>query len=32
VQKDWRNKLSQLRDFGFREDEYWQILRNINVW
>jgi GTPase len=22
VQKDWRNKLSQLRDFGFREDEY----------
>ncbi|MGE7623315.1 GTPase Era [Viridibacillus sp. NPDC096237] len=22
VQKDWRNKSSQLRDFGFREDEY----------
>jgi GTP-binding protein Era len=22
VQKDWRNKLAQLRDFGFREDEY----------
>lgn len=22
VQKDWRNKISQLRDFGFREDEY----------
>jgi GTPase len=22
VQKDWRNKLSQLRDYGFREDEY----------
>ncbi|OCA91561.1 GTPase Era [Bacillus sp. FJAT-27225] len=22
VQKDWRNKMSQLRDFGFREDEY----------
>ena len=22
VQKDWRNKLSQLRDLGFREDEY----------
>lgn len=22
VQKDWRNRLSQLRDFGFREDEY----------
>jgi GTPase len=22
VQKDWRNKLGQLRDFGFREDEY----------
>ena len=22
VQKDWRNKQSQLRDFGFREDEY----------
>ncbi|WP_210365974.1 GTPase Era [Bacillus sp. REN3] len=22
VQKDWRNKVSQLRDFGFREDEY----------
>lgn len=22
VQKDWRNKLTQLRDFGFREDEY----------
>lgn len=22
VQKDWRNKASQLRDFGFREDEY----------
>jgi GTPase len=22
VQKDWRNKLSNLRDFGFREDEY----------
>ncbi|WP_018661442.1 GTPase Era [Heyndrickxia acidiproducens] len=22
VEKDWRNKISQLRDFGFREDEY----------
>ncbi|MED3723295.1 GTPase Era [Geobacillus stearothermophilus] len=22
VKKDWRNRLSQLRDFGFREDEY----------
>lgn len=22
VQKDWRNKSNQLRDFGFREDEY----------
>ena len=22
VQKDWRNKQTQLRDFGFREDEY----------
>ncbi|CAG9619351.1 GTPase Era [Sutcliffiella rhizosphaerae] len=22
VQKDWRNKQSQLRDFGFKEDEY----------
>lgn len=22
VQKDWRNKMSQLRDLGFREDEY----------
>lgn len=22
VQKDWRNKAAQLRDFGFREDEY----------
>lgn len=22
VQKDWRNKISQLRDLGFREDEY----------
>ncbi|SOC20877.1 GTP-binding protein Era [Ureibacillus xyleni] len=22
VQKDWRNKMSQLRDFGYREDEY----------
>ncbi|WP_412758648.1 GTPase Era [Niallia alba] len=22
VQKDWRNKMTQLRDFGFREDEY----------
>lgn len=22
VQKDWRNKSSQLRDFGFNEDEY----------
>lgn len=22
VQKDWRNKMSQLRDFGFRDDEY----------
>ncbi len=22
VQKDWRNKQSQLRDFGFNEDEY----------
>ncbi|WP_420800232.1 GTPase Era [Neobacillus terrae] len=22
VQKDWRNKASQLRDFGFREDDY----------
>lgn len=22
VQKDWRNKISQLRDYGFREDEY----------
>jgi GTP-binding protein Era len=22
VQKDWRNKMSQLRDFGFKEDEY----------
>ncbi len=22
VQKDWRNKSSNLRDFGFREDEY----------
>lgn len=22
VQKDWRNKMNQLRDFGFREDEY----------
>lgn len=22
VQKDWRNKKSQLRDFGFNEDEY----------
>ena len=20
--KDWRNKMSQLRDLGFREDEY----------
>jgi GTPase len=22
VQKDWRNKMGQLRDYGFREDEY----------
>ncbi|UAC47287.1 GTPase Era [Bacillus aquiflavi] len=22
VQKDWRNKMSQIRDLGFREDEY----------
>ncbi len=22
VQKDWRNRMSQLRDFGFNEDEY----------
>ncbi|MBM7660799.1 GTP-binding protein Era [Bacillus mesophilus] len=22
VQKDWRNRLSNLRDYGFREDEY----------
>ncbi|AGK54959.1 GTPase Era [Bacillus sp. 1NLA3E] len=22
VQKDWRNKMGQLRDFGFRDDEY----------
>lgn len=22
VQKDWRNKMSQLRDFGFNDDEY----------
>ncbi|HHW36899.1 MAG TPA: GTPase Era [Bacillales bacterium] len=22
VQKDWRNRANQLRDFGFREDEY----------
>ena len=22
VQKDWRNKAAQLRDYGFREDEY----------
>ena len=22
VQKDWRNKSSYLRDFGYREDEY----------
>ena len=22
VQKDWRNKASQLRDYGFSEDEY----------
>lgn len=22
VQKDWRNKSTHLRDFGFREDEY----------
>lgn len=22
VEKDWRNKLSQIRDFGYREDEY----------
>ena len=22
VQKDWRNKASQLRDYGFRDDEY----------
>lgn len=22
VQKDWRNKTAQLRDYGFREDEY----------
>lgn len=22
VQRDWRNRLTQLRDFGFREDEY----------
>jgi len=22
VQKDWRNRVNQLRDFGFREDEY----------
>lgn len=22
VQKDWRNKITQLRDFGFKEDEY----------
>ena len=22
VQKDWRNKATQLRDYGFREDEY----------
>jgi GTP-binding protein Era len=22
VQKDWRNKASQLRDFGFRDDDY----------
>ncbi|MEH7399504.1 MULTISPECIES: GTPase Era [Bacillaceae] len=22
VQKDWRNRMSQLRDLGFREDEY----------
>jgi len=22
VQKDWRNKITQLRDYGFREDEY----------
>ena len=22
VQKDWRNKSAQLRDYGFRDDEY----------
>ncbi|TRY21760.1 GTPase Era, partial [Brevibacillus sp. LEMMJ03] len=22
VQKDWRNKMAQLRDLGYREDEY----------
>ena len=22
VQKDWRNKATHLRDFGFRDDEY----------
>jgi len=22
VQKDWRNKQTHLRDYGFREDEY----------
>ncbi|GLB58242.1 GTPase Era [Cytobacillus sp. NCCP-133] len=22
VQKDWRNKMAQLRDFGFRDDDY----------
>lgn len=22
VQKDWRNKITYLRDFGYREDEY----------
>jgi GTPase len=22
VQKDWRNKMNQLRDYGFRDDEY----------
>jgi GTPase len=22
VQKDWRNKMAQLRDYGFRDDEY----------
>ncbi|WP_070120635.1 GTPase Era [Bacillus marinisedimentorum] len=22
VQKDWRNRMTQLRDFGYREDEY----------